>query len=276
MSGSRPLDSIVQPRRHACDDGAFSRRITPLTLAPVAEAMLDQIGLASGDRAIDVACGLIGILDLLCQHVGHLGQVVGIDVQPKMIDMARQVTLERRLPVELVLGDAAGTGLPRSHFDLVHARLLLVNIEPVREVVEEMVALARPGGTVALQEVDIEYFVCDPPDPQWDRLRNTFCDAYTTHGRDITIGRRLERILRDVGLANFHVAPHVVKTVFRDAFHTTLPQLAQAARPLILESGAITGDQLDELIAEAHRHLQLPDSTTALALWQAWGTKPGK
>jgi hypothetical protein len=193
-----------------------------------------------------------------------------------VIDMARHVTRQRHLPVELVLGDAAGTGLPRSHFDLVHARLLLVNIQPVREVVEEMVALARPGGTVALQEVDIEYFVCDPPDHQWDLLRDTFCHAYTTHGRDITVGRRLQRILRDAGLANIHVAPHVVKTDFRDAFNTTLPRLAQAARPLIFESGAVTVDQLDELIDAARHHLQRPDSTTALALWQAWGTKPGK
>jgi ubiquinone/menaquinone biosynthesis C-methylase UbiE len=42
--------------------------------------------------------------------------------------------------IELALGDASSTGLPRSSFDLVHARLVLGNILAREEVVKEMVA----------------------------------------------------------------------------------------------------------------------------------------
>jgi ubiquinone/menaquinone biosynthesis C-methylase UbiE len=110
-------------------------------LSPLANRLLDQVGLAPGDRAIDIACGPLGILHLLCQRVGDAGQVMGLDADPVMIECARQAAIERRLNIELALGDASSTGLPRSSFDLVHARLVLGNILAREEVVKEMVAL---------------------------------------------------------------------------------------------------------------------------------------
>jgi SAM-dependent methyltransferase len=216
----------------------------------------------------------LGILHLLRQRVGNAGQVMGLDVNPVMIEYARQVAIERRLEVDLALGDASSTGLPRSSFDFVHARLLLVNILTIKEVVEEMVALARPGGVAALQEVDIEYFVCDPPDREWEALRDLFVETHRATGRDVAIGRRLERLLHDAGLVNVHSAAHVVKTVPGDPWHTNLPCLAQSARALIGEADRVGDAVLERLVAEAYAYLARPDSTTATAFWQAWGRKP--
>jgi SAM-dependent methyltransferase len=102
---------------------------------PLANRLLNQVGLASGHRAIDIACGPLGILHLLYQRVGDAGHVMGLDVDPVMIECAQQVTIERRLHIELALGDASSTGLPRSSFALVHARLVLGNILAREEVV---------------------------------------------------------------------------------------------------------------------------------------------
>ncbi len=243
-------------------------------LSPLTEQLLDQVGLAPGTRAVDIGCGPLGILHLLRQRVGNAGQVMGLDVDPVMIECARQVVIERRLGIDLALGDASSTGLPRSSFDFVHARLLLVNILTIKEVVEEMVALARPGGVVALQEADVEYFVCDPPDPEWEALRGLFVEAYRATGRDVAIGRRLERLLHDAGLVDVHSAGHVVKTVPGDPWHTNLPRLAQSAQALISEANRVGDAALGRLVAEAHDYLARSDSTTAFAFWQAWGRKP--
>jgi SAM-dependent methyltransferase len=243
-------------------------------LSPLTEQLLDQVGLAPGTQAVDIGCGPLGILHLLRQRVGNAGQVMGLDADPVMIECARQVAIERRLEIDLALGDASSTGLPRSSFDFVHARLLLVNILTIKEVVEEMVALARPGGVAALQEVDIEYFVCDPPDPQWEALRDLFVEAHRATGRDVAIGRRLERLLHDAGLVDVHSAAHVVKTVPGDPWHTNLPGLAQSARALISEANRVGDAVLERQVDEAHEYLARPDSTTAIAFWQAWGRKP--
>jgi SAM-dependent methyltransferase len=135
--------------------------------APMADWLLDQIDVAVGARVIDVACGPLGIMHLLAQRVGPSGEVFGLDREPRMITMAREVAAERGLALNLVEGDAAAAPLPEGSFDLVHARTLLINIINPEEIIMGMKHLARPGGTVAVQEPDTAYWVCDPPHPAW-------------------------------------------------------------------------------------------------------------
>lgn len=63
----------------------------------------------------------------------------------------------------------------------------MVNIVNPEEIVVEMGRIAPPGGTVALQEPDCEYWMCDPPHLAWDRLHAEFT---TTHRQAV---RRLMR-----------------------------------------------------------------------------------
>ena len=71
--------------------------------------------------------------------------------------------------VQILQADARRTGLPGATFDLVHVRLLLVNINRPAEVVAEMTRLAKPGGWVAALEADV-LGLCFPPDPAVDRV----------------------------------------------------------------------------------------------------------
>jgi ubiquinone/menaquinone biosynthesis C-methylase UbiE len=143
---------------------------------------------------IDVACGPLGIMHLLAERVGPSGEVFGLDREPRMIEMARAVATERGLPLNLGEGDAAAAPLPEASFDLVHARTLLINVVSPEEIITGMRHIARPGGTVAVQEPDGAYWVCDPPHPAWDRLHAALRTAYRLQGRDFAIGRRLGRL----------------------------------------------------------------------------------
>ena len=53
-------------------------------------------------------------------------------------------------------------------------RTLLVTVPGPAEVLAEMVRLAKPGGWVASQEPDVEYALCYPALPAWDRMREIF------------------------------------------------------------------------------------------------------
>jgi ubiquinone/menaquinone biosynthesis C-methylase UbiE len=131
--------------------------------AEEAGQLLDRVGVTAGASAIDVGCGVLGIVDLLCAKVGPQGRVVGVDREPRMLDAARQVAAQRGLPVEFVLGDATDLVLPSDQFDLVHERTVLLNVADPARVVAEMIRIARPGGVIALQEPDSSAWVCDPP-----------------------------------------------------------------------------------------------------------------
>jgi SAM-dependent methyltransferase len=244
--------------------------------ASEAEQLLDEIGLAAGTHAIDVGCGVLGVLALLAERVGEGGRVVGLDREPRILALAQALAEERGLVVELIEADASQTGLPGGSFDLVHARTLLLNVGNPSEIVAELVTLARPGGVVAVQEPDSCGWVCDPPHPAWDILRSAVTGAYRRNGKDFDIGRRAGRLLRAAGLEDVHIRSTTRVTRAGDYYQTFLLSLVHLVRDDIL-AGAITADELDSYSSSLRAHLDAAETVTNQPLmWQAWGRKPGR
>jgi SAM-dependent methyltransferase len=135
-------------------------------LAPDAAELLERIGVTPGASVIDIGCGVLGILPQLRSQVGHGGRVVGLDIEPRLLAIASQLSAQHGLAAKTVRADAASTGLPSGSFDLVHERMLLLNVTSPQDVVAEMARLARPGGTVALPEPDSAAWTIDPPSPR--------------------------------------------------------------------------------------------------------------
>lgn len=243
--------------------------------AAEADELLDRIGLAEGASAIDVACGAFGILPLLRSRVGDSGRVVGLDLEPALLAVARQLADQHGLKIETVQADATGTGLPADAFDLVHERTLLLNIANPQDVVAEMTRLARPGGIVALQEPDSSSWVCDPPHPAWELLCGELINVYARSGKNFEIGRQAARLLRAAGLSDVQVRATALATVPGEYYHTFLLTLTGLLREQILGGGSVTGDQFDSGTAELAEHLSTPGALTCQPImWQAWGTKP--
>jgi SAM-dependent methyltransferase len=91
-------------------------------LGPDAADLLDSRGVAPGASVIDIGCGVLGILPQLRSRVGEAGRVVGLDVEPRLLAVASQLSARHGLAVETARADAARTGLPPNSFDLVHER----------------------------------------------------------------------------------------------------------------------------------------------------------
>jgi ubiquinone/menaquinone biosynthesis C-methylase UbiE len=70
--------------------------------AAEASWLLDQAGAKPGWRAVDLGCGPLGIMDLLCDRVGATGETVGVDNEARMVAMARDVAAE--LSERLIIG----------------------------------------------------------------------------------------------------------------------------------------------------------------------------
>jgi SAM-dependent methyltransferase len=245
-------------------------------LRPQTAELLDRIGLAPGQSAIDLGCGPSGILELLAAAVSPGGRVVGLDADSAHTAMARDYVSEHGLAnVEVVTADARHTGLSPDTFDLVHARTVLVTIPEPQEVLAEMVRLARPGGWVASQEPDIEGGFCYPPLPAWDRLREIFRAGFSRSGADLFIGRRLTELYRQAGLEEVEVVVHAPVYPAGHSRRTILPDLVRSLRPMILELGLSDEPELAELDRAVREHLADP-RTVSLAhlLVVAWGRKP--
>ena len=238
--------------------------------------LLDRVDVPVGGRGVDLACGPLGILPQLAARVGPCGAVVGVDRSPEMLDHAAGLVRERGLRnVELVAGDATATGLPRAAFDLVHVRLLLVNVPDPVAVVTEAAALVRPGGTVALHEVDWISWQCEPPHPAWDRLRELLAGLWRARGLDTCIGRRLPSLLRGAGLRDVRATAHAGIDGSDVWYQRLLLTFVERFADRIVDGGLARRDEIDALASALTRHLAQPDTIVIRALSvQAWGRRP--
>jgi len=238
--------------------------------------LFDRIGPGVGDRAIDLGCGPQGVLDLLSERVGPTGRVIGFERNRESVGTARRFVTDRALKnVEVVQGDAMATGLPGANFDLVHARLVLVNIPQPESIVREMVRLARPGGVVASHEADYLSHLCDPPLKAWDRLLDVFKEYSLANGIDLFVGRRTHRLFREAGLADVEVNPVIHVYPHGHSRRPIFWQFLQNVRDHILEQGLISESEFGELMAELKEHLDRPDTLAVSHLFfQVWGRKP--
>lgn len=243
---------------------------------PEAERLLDKLQLGPGSRALEVGCGPLGVLHLLSERVGSSGEVVGLDNEPRMIAQASRTIAERKLTnVRLVLGDATASGLPADSFDLAHERLVLINHPAPHNVVAEMVRVVRPGGWVAVQNVDWMIWTCEPPHLAWERLLDAVNALRGSAGLDVFIGRRLPALLRDAGLIDVQFDAQLRLWRSGDLYQTLLLQFIAIHRDQIIHSSLIGAPELDKLTAALEGHLTQPDTFVIhTPLFQAWGRKP--
>jgi len=248
-------------------------------LQPEARALLarlGELGLRSGQTALDLGCGPRGILDLLAEAVGPGGRVVGIDADPAHVTAARQYAFGQGLAnVEVLAGDARHTGLPAESFDLVHTRTLLVTIPEPAEVVAEMARLAKPGGLVASQEADAEFSICYPPLPEWDRLLALFRASFPRAGADLRLGRRLPELFRAAGLTDVGATVYAGSYPAGHSRRTVIPDLVRSLHPVILGLGLAGEPELADVDAAVRAHLADPRTLMMPHLLvTAWGRKP--
>jgi ubiquinone/menaquinone biosynthesis C-methylase UbiE len=245
--------------------------------AKEANELFDLIGINAGSATIDVGCGVLGVLDVLAERVGKDGQVAGLDREPRIVEFGRRFTGQRGLAVELIEADATATGLPSSSFDLVHARTLLLNVQNPRDIVAEMVRIAKPGGVVALQEPDAGAWSCDPPHPAFDIVRSAILSAYRRTGKDFNIGRRVARMLRETGLDDVQVRATARVTHTGEYYQTFILTIAGLVREVIVQGGELTADEFDSYTETLRTHLEGPDTITCQPImWQAWGRVAGE
>jgi ubiquinone/menaquinone biosynthesis C-methylase UbiE len=88
---------------------------------PAGERLLTSLGDGSGQRVLEVGCGVMGWLGCLSHWVGERGVVIGTDLANNLLDAARLFCAESGLPnVTLLQDDFFATQLEEASFDLVH------------------------------------------------------------------------------------------------------------------------------------------------------------
>lgn len=97
----------------------------------------------------DLGCGT-GTLAVLLGRAGHC--VSGVDLSPRMVDVARVKAADAGVRADFVVGDAATPPWYPGSFDVVLSRHVLWAMADPREALRRWVGLLRPGGLLLLVE----------------------------------------------------------------------------------------------------------------------------
>jgi SAM-dependent methyltransferase len=240
---------------------------------PSGRRLLEEIGNGRGARALDVGCGALGWLRVLSEWVGPDGQVTGLDFDEAMLAGAdRFVTEERLSNVVLVKDDLFASELDADSFDLVHARFEICPLGRAREQMETYVRLARPGGTIVLEDPDAGSWHFNPQAPALERLIELIIEAFRLSGGDWGASRLHLHLLHDFGIEG-SVRAEVVALPPGHPYLRLPLQFADALEERLLT--LVTADELETLRNEGEAELQEPLRWgTTFTLLQCWGRCP--
>lgn len=116
-------------------ESAFKRRL------------LEQAGLAEGQRVLDLACGT-GTLALSAKRRQPSAQLTGLDADPSMLERARRKAEAERVDVQFDEGRSDELPYADSSFDVVLSSLFFHHLpgDAKRRTAREIARVLRPGG----------------------------------------------------------------------------------------------------------------------------------
>jgi len=119
------------------------------TFKPFAEWLADLCLLRKGMAVLDVGCGT-GISSFVAaRYVGSRGQVIGIDISKRMVEVAREKASAACRPnVQFIVRPAEKNRLADDLFDAVICNFSLHLFDDERAALKEMIRVTRPGGKV--------------------------------------------------------------------------------------------------------------------------------
>tara|TARA_R110000824_G_scaffold207334_2_gene392708 strand:- start:30948 stop:31739 length:792 start_codon:yes stop_codon:yes gene_type:complete len=138
-------------------DEAAARSVEAMYLTPdvVSQRMrvLDMLSPKPGERVIDIGVGPGLLAHDLARLVGDTGRIVGLDMAPAMIKMAR--TRLAALPqAECVAGDATALDFPEGVFDAAVSTQVYEYVADMPKALAELHRVLRPGGRVLILDTD--------------------------------------------------------------------------------------------------------------------------
>jgi SAM-dependent methyltransferase len=210
---------------------------------------LDTIGVASGMRCLELGGGGGSVARWMAERVGPSGSVLITD-----IDVTGLVACDAT-NIEVRVHDVCTDPLDDSHFDLIHARLLLEHLPSRVSLLNKLVAALRPGGWLLIEDMDLtawlhlpeERLLCEPKEIR-AAYQAVVRVCASIGAWDAEFGRDLPVYLANAGLSRIGSearAPLVVGGSPQSDFITVS---ARQLAPVLIDSGAVSQPDLDRLI----------------------------
>jgi SAM-dependent methyltransferase len=126
----------------------YEQHMVPAIFARWALDLVEAAAMRAGECALDVACGTGAVTRLLAERVKPTGKVVGLDINPGMLEVARLAAPSQN--IEWLEGSAVKMPLPDATFDTVVCQQGLQFFPDKPAALSEMRRVLRRGGRLTL------------------------------------------------------------------------------------------------------------------------------
>jgi len=208
---------------------------------------------------LDVGAGT-GALSLdLAWRAGGNGHVTAVDRDGEALAIARTLAERVGVKIEALTGEATALPVADASQDTIVARFVFQHLPDPLAALREMRRVARPGGRIAIFDVDDEVTLCEPPEPQCVvDLHKAIRTLQSQRGGNRLMGRHLYRLMHEAGLTNIQVIviPRVQLGVQNgrsaEAEAYQIERLLRE-REALIDSGLMTASDFDLAVAETQR-----------------------
>jgi len=160
----------------------------------VRRAAVDRLEPQPGDTVVEMGCGSGANLSILRERVGSEGRVVGIDMSPGVLGVARErVDRHRWANVHVIRGDATRPPLDED-VDCVFASLVVSMFDDPATVVDRWADLVGPGGRLGLLDLARSSRQGARPLNGLFRLFVTYANPQSVRESDEPLGRLDRRV----------------------------------------------------------------------------------
>jgi ubiquinone/menaquinone biosynthesis C-methylase UbiE len=128
----------------------YERYVARYILGPWAPLLVDVAHVGVGERVLDVACGTGVVARAAAERVGSTGRVVGVDLNPGMIAVARSLPTPVGASIEWIEGSALDLRLQDATMDVVLCQQGLQFFPDKALAMREMRRVLARGGRLAL------------------------------------------------------------------------------------------------------------------------------
>ncbi|TDC52093.1 class I SAM-dependent methyltransferase [Micromonospora sp. KC207] len=204
--------------------------------------LLADVGIAPGWHVLDAGCGSGSFVPLIADVVGAAGRVTAVDLAAENVAALRHRVARTppRCPVSVVRASLLRLPYPDDSFDAAWCANTVQYFDDgqLAAALAELRRVVRPGGLVAVKDIDAALITAWPGDPFLFSDFFRFAAATSDYARQLLRSAELHRWLRAAGLDPVrqrtelieHFAPH--PPAARRFYRSSCAQLAQQATRL--------------------------------------------
>ncbi|MEX0791060.1 MAG: methyltransferase domain-containing protein, partial [Actinomycetota bacterium] len=195
---------------------AYEAQLVPRIFRPWAERLVGAANLMAGERVLDLACGTGIVARTAAPRVGPRGTVVGVDVNPAMLDLARSLTGDS---IEFVESNAQDLPFEDSSFDVAFCQQGLQFFTDRLAALREVYRVITPRGRAvfAIWRGLEHHLAMDT----MDRVVARYLPAEALEGSDAPFWlgdlEQVRTLFASAGFARVYIRTHISEIRFRSA-----------------------------------------------------------